>query len=239
MADYFGCDPIRDLVLPHRDVSKRACHGQSSRKGRTDVSHNMVLHDVFLHVLANGGLHNARRSHRNQHISVALFLVSDFLRVSQSYVLRSSGLLLLLIQTRSVLVNPSALPRFWIFMYRVTPLTYFINAMVSIGLSGVEVTCAPDEILKFEPAGGQDCGSYLREYIRTAGGRLLNPNATQQCQFCPISDTDSLLAPLWIKYEDRWRNFGITLVYSGFNVAGALFLYWLARVPKGARRRNP
>ena len=199
----------------------------------------MVLYDVFLHVLANGGLHNARRSHRNQHLSVALFFVSDFLRVSRSYVLRSSGPLLLLIRTRSVLVNPSALPRFWIFMYRVTPVTYFINAMVSTGLSGVEVTCAPDEILKFEPAGGQDCGSYLQEYIKTAGGRLLNPSATQQCQFCSVSDTDSLLATLWINYEDRWRNFGITLAYSGFNVAGALCLYWLARVPKGARRRNP
>ena len=82
MADYSGCNPVRNLVLPLRDVSKRACNGQSSSKGRTDVSHDMVLHDVFLHLLANGGLHNARRSYWNQYLSVALFFVSDFLRVS-------------------------------------------------------------------------------------------------------------------------------------------------------------
>ena len=124
-------------------------------------------------------------------------------------------------------------------MYRVTPVTYFINALVSTGLSGVEVTCAPNEILRFDPAGGQSCGSYLQSYIDTVGGRLLNPNATQQCQFCSVSNTDSLLATLWINYEDRWKNFAITIVYSVVNVAGAFFLYWLARVPKGARRRNP
>ena len=124
-------------------------------------------------------------------------------------------------------------------MYRLTPVTYFINAMVSTGLAGVDVTCAPDEILKFDPAAGQDCRSYMREYIQAAGGRLLDPGATRQCRFCPVADTDGLLTTLWIHYEDRWSNFGVTLVYSGFNVAGALGLYWLARVPKGARRKNP
>ncbi|KAI9876910.1 MAG: hypothetical protein M1830_005311 [Pleopsidium flavum] len=137
-----------------------------------------------------------------------------------------------------VLVRPNALPRFWIFMYRVTPVTYFINTLVSTGLSGVEVICTTNEILEFDPANGQDCGSYLKEYMNQAGGSLLNPQATQECQFCPVSSTDSLLAALGIYYEDRWRNFAITLVYSFVNVAGALCLYWLFRVPKGARCRN-
>lgn len=124
-------------------------------------------------------------------------------------------------------------------MYRVTPVTYFINAMVSTGLAGVRVTCSANEILKFDPPEGQNCGSYLKEYMNEMGGSLLNPNATQQCRFCPVSTTDNLLATLGIYYGDRWRNFAITVAYSVVNVVGALCLYWLLRVPKGARRRDP
>jgi ATP-binding cassette, subfamily G (WHITE), member 2, PDR len=141
-------------------------------------------------------------------------------------------------KSRRVLVSPDLLPRFWIFMYRVTPITYFINALVSTGISGVEVTCTTEEILQFDPPSGQSCSAYLADYINEAGGRLFNADATQECQFCPVSSTDSLIARLGIDYGDRWRNFGITLVYSIFNVAGALLLYWSFRVPKGVRREK-
>lgn len=123
-------------------------------------------------------------------------------------------------------------------MYRVTPVTYFLNALVSTGISGVEVKCTTNEILRFDPANGQDCGSYLKEYMNEAGGKLLNFEATEQCKFCPVSNTDSILAAIGIYYEDRWRNFAISVAYSIVNVAGALCLYWLFRVPKGTRRRN-
>ena len=123
-------------------------------------------------------------------------------------------------------------------MYRVTPVTYFIGPLVSTGLAGVDVTCASNEILKFDPADGQSCAVYLQEYISAAGGSLLNPEATQQCQFCPVSSIDSLLNTLGMHFEDRWRDYAITIAYSVFNAAGALCLYWLFRVPKGARRKN-
>lgn len=34
---------------------------------------------------------------------------------------------------------------------------------------------------------------------------------------------------------DRWRNFGIMWAFIIFNIFGALFLYWLTRVPKKAK----
>lgn len=34
------------------------------------------------------------------------------------------------------------------------------------------------------------------------------------------------------KYEKRWMDFGLLWIYIVFNVVGALFLYWLVRVPK-------
>ncbi|QSZ29118.1 hypothetical protein DSL72_003628 [Monilinia vaccinii-corymbosi] len=74
-----------------------------------------------------------------------------------------------------ILVKPSALPRFWIFMYRASPITYFVQAIVSTGVSGVEIECAPNEIVIVAPPAGQSCESYLKQYIEYAGGRLLHP----------------------------------------------------------------
>jgi ABC-type multidrug transport system permease subunit len=138
----------------------------------------------------------------------------------------------------SVLVSPAALPRFWIFMYRVSPVTYLVSAMVSTGVAGVNVVCAANEIVRFNPPSGQTCSSYLKAYMSYMGGTLLNPSATEQCEFCRSADTDSVLASRSIYFEDRWRNFGISLIYSAVNVVGALCLYYLFRVPKGPRRRN-
>lgn len=123
-------------------------------------------------------------------------------------------------------------------MYRSTPITYFVNAIVSTGIAGVRVQCSAKEIVRFDPPLGQICGSYLQDYIVQAGGTLLNPTATRQCQLCPVSTTDDVIAQIGVFYHDRWMDFGLSLVYSVLNVIGALVLYWAFRVPKGARHTN-
>jgi ATP-binding cassette, subfamily G (WHITE), member 2, PDR len=130
-----------------------------------------------------------------------------------------------------------ALPRFWVFMYRTTPISYFINPLISTGLAGVPVTCADNEIVSFDPPSAETCGSYLAEYLDSVGGKLLNHDATTSCKMCPVADTDDVLASLEIDFSDRWRNFAITLVYIVVNVGLALLLYWAARVPKGTKRQ--
>lgn len=115
-------------------------------------------------------------------------------------------------------------------MYRVSPVTYLLDAVVSTGIAGVSIQCAANEIVKFDPPSGQNCSTYLDQYLQQAGGQLLNPRAVSECQFCPIADTDSFLATLGIFFDERWRNFGISLAYIVANVAGALVLYWLFRV---------
>ena len=125
-------------------------------------------------------------------------------------------------------------------MYRATPLTYFTSAMVSTGISGVQIQCAQNEILTFDTPDGQVCSTYLEDYINQYGGQILNSATSQQCHLCPVSDTDSLIAAIGISYENRWRDFGITLAYSVINIVGALILYWCFRVPKtvcGGRKR--
>lgn len=138
-----------------------------------------------------------------------------------------------------VLATPEQMPGFWIFLYRVSPLSYWISAVLSTGIANVEVTCAANEYTSILlPDDLQTCGEYMAEYISTAGGYVLDPAATADCRYCKIRDTNSYLSAIHIEYDDRWRNFGIVWAYIVFNVAAAFALYWLARMPKGSKRNK-
>lgn len=135
-----------------------------------------------------------------------------------------------------VLVPPNKMPRFWIFMHRVSPLTYYIDSALSVGMANVGVKCSAYEYVQFKPPVNQNCGQYLNSYINSTGtGYLANPNATDQCSFCPISETNVYLETRGSYYKHRWRNYGIFICFIAFDYVAAIFLYWLARVPKGNR----
>ncbi|OCL07552.1 putative multidrug resistance ABC transporter [Glonium stellatum] len=136
-----------------------------------------------------------------------------------------------------VLAGPSSLPGFWIFMYRVSPFTYLISAMLSTAVANTDVICASNEYLKFDPTSGT-CGDYMASYIKLAGGYLQDPSATANCSYCPISSTNVFLASVNSHYSQAWRNFGIMWAYIIFNVFGALALYWLLRVPKVKKEKK-
>lgn len=143
-----------------------------------------------------------------------------------------------------VLATPDNMPRFWIFMYRVSPFTYLVSAMLSTGTSGAKVICEDIELLKFQPMDGQTCLQYMKDYIDGMpgvpglGGYLTNESATSDCSFCKISETDTFLKGVSSSYGDAWRNFGFMWIYIIFNIFGAVFIYWLARVPKGSRSKK-
>lgn len=134
-----------------------------------------------------------------------------------------------------VLAGPSTFPHFWIFMYRVSPFTYLVDAMLSVGLANTQVVCAPNELLQFVPAMGQTCGQYMQEYIGYAGGYLVSNTSTTECSFCAIKSTNTFLALVNAHYGDRWRNFGILWVYIIFNIGAAVLLYWIFRMPKKSK----
>lgn len=132
----------------------------------------------------------------------------------------------------SVLAGPDALPGFWIFMYYVSPFTYLVDGMLSTGLANTQVVCSTIELRPLEPINGQTCEKYMEAYINQWGGYLKNHTSTEKCEFCPTSDTNVFLKSLNSDYSHRWRNFAIMFGFIGFNIFAALFLYWLARVPK-------
>ncbi|SPO04603.1 probable ABC1 transport protein [Cephalotrichum gorgonifer] len=140
-----------------------------------------------------------------------------------------------------VMVPLDGLPGFWKFMYRVSPLTYLVGGMLSVGLAQKTIECSELEILHFAtPQGGNlTCGEYLAPYQEMAGtGSVLNPSSMTTCRFCPLTQTDAFLAGSDIHYDQKWRNFGLMWAYVAFNLFAALFLYWIVRVPKvGLRQR--
>ncbi|KZO90913.1 hypothetical protein CALVIDRAFT_602620 [Calocera viscosa TUFC12733] len=131
-----------------------------------------------------------------------------------------------------VLASPSALPRFWIFMYRVSPFTYLVSAMLSTGVASSEMICSSVELVQFNPPSGQTCATYMADYLVLAGGVLTNPNATSACEFCSVTNTNAFLGQIGVSFSTAWRNFGLMWAYIIFNIFGCITLYWLARVPK-------
>jgi ATP-binding cassette subfamily G (WHITE) protein 2 (PDR) len=137
-----------------------------------------------------------------------------------------------------VLATPAVLPRFWIFMYRVSPLTYLVSAMLSTGVANTELTCSSIELAVFNPPIGQTCGEYMNNYITSFGGAVYNSNATSGCKFCSATSTNAFLNSVFVHYSDRWRNFGLIWVYILANIFGFILFYWLGRVPKGGKKHK-
>ncbi|RCK64018.1 Multidrug resistance protein CDR2 [Candida viswanathii] len=136
-----------------------------------------------------------------------------------------------------VLVTPENMPGFWIFMYRCSPLTYFIQGVLSTGLARNKVVCAARELVTVHPPDGQTCSSFMDPFIDMAGG-YYSVNDDGSCSFCAMDTTDQFLNSVHALYTERWRNFGIFISFIAINIVLATFFYWLARVPKGSRSKT-
>jgi ATP-binding cassette subfamily G (WHITE) protein 2 (PDR) len=129
-----------------------------------------------------------------------------------------------------VIVTPDQLPKFWKFVYRTSPLTYFIDGTVIAGLANTQLHCSNVDFLHIEPPSGQTCADYLTSYISMAGGYLANPNAMSDCSYCQVKDANAILSIYGVEIRTRWHSFGYLAVYSLFNIAATFGLYWLVRV---------
>jgi ATP-binding cassette subfamily G (WHITE) protein 2 (PDR) len=136
-----------------------------------------------------------------------------------------------------VLVPLNSLPGFWKFMNRVSPFTYMVEAMLSVGVANTNVVCSATELIRFNPQ-GTTCGEYIAPFIGMVGGYMSNPDATADCAYCAMNETNTFLAAFNIYYSNFWRNFGIMWVYVIVNIFGAIGLYWLARVPKNKKTKD-
>lgn len=145
-----------------------------------------------------------------------------------------------------IIVSPFDLPRFWHFVYRVSPLTYFMNGVAIAGLADTKLTCSATESIPIRMAasspsvaganGTLTCGEYLGLFAQIAAGYVVNPDTVDEtCLYCPVSDTNLVLGGrlgLGTEMREAWRNVGILAAYVVFNAAVTFALYWTFRVPK-------
>ena len=131
-----------------------------------------------------------------------------------------------------VLQTPDALPGFWIFMYRLSPFTYWISGIVATMLHGRQVKCSSTETAVFNPPQGSTCGEYLAPFTSQAPGYLQNPDDTSSCRYCAFSNADQYLSSSRIVWGDRWRNYGIMWAFIIFDIFMAVVLYYMFRVKK-------
>lgn len=123
------------------------------------------------------------------------------------------------------------LPVFWRYwMYYVNPSTYWIGGVIAATLDGIPVQCAVEETAQINVPAGQTCQSYAGAYATSAGGYLLNPGATADCQYCPYSTGTQYMATLNIYPDDKWRYFGIFLAFCISNWALVYFFIWSVRI---------
>ncbi|KAM0548418.1 hypothetical protein ACHAPJ_009904 [Fusarium lateritium] len=126
------------------------------------------------------------------------------------------------------------IPTFWTFMYRVSPATYIVGGIMSTAVWGSDVTCADNEILQMHVPENMTCGDFMGPFVKEAGGYLVDRASTEMCKYCSLATTEEFLGRFYIDYDDRWWHFGLLWVYVIVNIAGALGLYWLFRVPRGS-----
>jgi len=122
-------------------------------------------------------------------------------------------------------------------MYRLSPYTYLIEGLLGQGdyspvatflcsddsitaLGHQTIRCSDVELVQLNPPSGMSCAQYLDPFISSAGGYLINPDATTACNFCSMSSADQFLASGFnIFYDHAWRNFGLMFAYIIFNVS--------------------
>lgn len=115
-------------------------------------------------------------------------------------------------------------------MYWVNPSTWWIGGVLAATLHGVPVECTVSETAQFNPPPGQTCGAYATAFARSAGGYLINPSATADCQYCQYSVGDQYLANLNISADQKWRDFGVFLVFVCTNWFLVYFFIYSVRI---------
>ena len=114
--------------------------------------------------------------------------------------------------------------------YYVNPSTYWISGVLAKTLDGIRVECTPSETARFNVPGGQTCQSYAGAFATSAGGYLLNPDATADCQYCPYEYANGYLASLNIKASQAWRDLGIFCIFVVSNWALVYFFIYTVRI---------
>lgn len=116
------------------------------------------------------------------------------------------------------------------------------------------MTCTTDELAIFQPPNGTSCQDYAANFLRTATGFLLNPDAIANCVYCRYKNGQSYVSsPLPFRHSlncrviansslqyiqwgydfvNRYKNVGIFIGFIAFNYTVVIMLTYLTKVKK-------
>ncbi|KAI8997800.1 ABC-2 type transporter-domain-containing protein [Pilobolus umbonatus] len=133
--------------------------------------------------------------------------------------------------------TPSAMPRFWSsWMYWLDPFHYYIEGLAVNELANLKVECTQADLLLFNPPPGQTCAQYMQNFFSYgATGYISNPNAVYpvKCGYCTYSSGPNFYETnMGWSATHKWRNFGILIGFTVFNIIVFVILVYLKRKPR-------
>ncbi|KAF5876182.1 putative abc transporter protein [Botrytis fragariae] len=127
----------------------------------------------------------------------------------------------------------SDMPSFYsAWLFWADPLRYWLGSAISNGVHSVPVICSANEMTIVNPPSGQTCGQYLATYLSGTGiggasmGYVSNPNATEDCSYCPYQVGDDYAASFSYFYSERVRDWGIFTLFCFSTLAIAFLASW-------------
>lgn len=85
-------------------------------------------------------------------------------------------------------------PSGWRWYYKVSPLFYLAEGVTSDLLYGLGISCDVSETSTFQPPANTTCARYAADFLASATGYLLNPDAASDCQYCRYKDGQSYVS---------------------------------------------
>ncbi|KAF2135661.1 uncharacterized protein K452DRAFT_322935 [Aplosporella prunicola CBS 121167] len=126
-------------------------------------------------------------------------------------------------------------PTGWRWYYNVSPLFYLGEGVTADVLYDLQINCGASETSVFQPPNGTTCQEYAGDFLRTATGYLLNPDAASNCQYCRYKDGQSYYIQYGYDFARRYRNVGIFIGFIAFNYTVVIVMTYLTKVKKWKR----
>ncbi|KAL1636602.1 hypothetical protein SLS56_001187 [Neofusicoccum ribis] len=127
-------------------------------------------------------------------------------------------------------------PAGWRWYYNVSPLFYLGEGVTVNALYDFQISCSASETSLFQPPNGTTCAQYAGDFLRTATGYILNPDATFDCQYCRYKNGQSYYIQYGYDFAHRHRNVGIFIGFIAFNYTAVIVLTYLTKVKTWRRR---
>lgn len=128
-------------------------------------------------------------------------------------------------------LQPYSQLKWWQWMYWTSPFTYIIEGLLGQAIANIDINCSPTELVVIQPPLNMTCGDYMSTFISEVGGYLTDSSATSACNYCPYRTTNEFLSSNFnIMYQHRWRDLGIVLGFTGFNMVAIFVLTYLCRI---------